>query len=78
MEYSAEVTKHQGSSGDWCGLTELVGEWGEKSKRQKRICNMLFLMKKKSKEKTTYVSKKKQEENPKTNDTGYLQDRAAN
>lgn len=28
MEYSAAVTKHQGSSMDWCGLTEHAGKGG--------------------------------------------------
>lgn len=36
MEYSAEVTKHQGSSRDWCGLTELVGELGGKKQKAKK------------------------------------------
>lgn len=35
MEYSAAMTKHQGSSMDWCGLMEHVGKWGEKKQNAK-------------------------------------------
>ena len=65
MEYSAEVTKHQGSSRDWCGLTEHVGEWGEKSKRQKRIYNMLFLIKKEEQRKNYLYEQKETGRKPK-------------